>query len=199
MLRKPAGAESLKFLPFPAIILFLSIFTGYMPTKSSLPETNRIDWKILQALQRDGRMSIVELAEQVGLSKTPCTERLRKLEARGILTGYQALINPQAVGQGHIAMVQVVMAKTTADSLGQFNAAVRGIDQIQCCFMIAGGFDYLLKIRTRDIDDYRRLMTDVIAHLPGVQQTHTYVVMESVKDSSALQLGSVPTATRLGA
>lgn len=196
MLRKLLGGKSLKILYFQAILPFLNHLEGVMPTDQRLSENNRIDWKILQALQRDGRMSIVELAEKVGLSKTPCTERLRKLEARGVLTGYQALINPQAVGQGHIAMVQVVMAKTTADSLGQFNAAVRGIDQIQCCFMIAGGFDYLLKIRTRDIDDYRRLMTDVIAYLPGVQQTHTYVVMESVKDSSALQLDSVPVATR---
>jgi len=159
------------------------------PIKSQEAALDRIDWKILRALQRDGRMSMVDLAEEVGLSKTPCTERVRKLETRGILTGYQALINAQAVGQSHIAMVQVVMARTTADSLDRFNEAVRGVEQIQCCYMIAGGFDYLLKIRTRDIDEYRRLMSDVIAHLPGVQQTHTYVVMESVKDSSALHLG----------
>jgi len=170
-----------------------------MPAKPNQTVTDRIDWKILQALQSNARMSIVDLADRVGLSKTPCAERVRKLEARGILTGYQALIDPQAVGQGHIAMVQVVMARTTANSLDLFNKAVSRIEQIQCCFMIAGGFDYLLKIRTRDIDDYRRLMTDVIAHLPGVQQTHTYVVMEAVKDSSELQLGDGLPATQAGA
>ncbi|MFK7966338.1 MAG: Lrp/AsnC ligand binding domain-containing protein [Burkholderiaceae bacterium] len=159
-----------------------------MPIKSKPVGTDRIDWKILRALQNNGRMSIVDLAEQVGLSKTPCAERVRKLEANGLITGYQALVDPRAAGQAHIAMVQVVMARTTADSLDQFNKAVRKIKQVQCCFMIAGDFDYLLKIRTRDIDDYRRLMTDVIAHLPGVQQTHTYVVMESVKDTGELLL-----------
>lgn len=150
--------------------------------------TNRIDWKILNELQANARLSIVDLAERVGLSKTPCAERVRKLEARGVLTDYQAVINPQAVDAGHIALVQVLMSKTNAGSLQQFNKAVQAVPEVQCCFMVAGSFDYLLKIRTRDIEQYRSLMGDVIANLPGVQQTHTFVVMESVKDTSALPL-----------
>ncbi len=150
--------------------------------------TDRIDWRILDALQHNGRMSIVELAERVGLSKTPCADRVRKLEARGVVRGYHADLDPAAVGAAHIAMVQVVMTRTTADALTRFNEAVRLVPQVQCCHMIAGGFDYLLKIRTRDIDEYRKLMGDVIANLPGVQQTHSYVVMETVKDSGALAL-----------
>ncbi len=152
---------------------------------------NRIDWKILDELQRNAKISIVELAEKVGLSKSPCAERVKKLEARGVLRGYQAILDANAVGAGHVAMVQVVMARTNADSLEQFNEAVRRVPQVQCCFMIAGDFDYLMKIRTRDIDEYRRLMSEVIANLPFVQQTHTYVVMESVKDSSDLPLSGL--------
>ena len=159
--------------------------------KPIAPVDNRIDWRILEVLQRQGRISIVELAERVGLSKTPCAERVRKLESRQVVRGYQAVIDPAAVGAGHVAMVQVVMARTNADSLEQFNAAVRQVPQVQCCFMIAGDFDYLMKIRTRDIDEYRALMRDVIANLPFVQQTHTYVVMESVKDSSELPLAGL--------
>ncbi|MGH1357711.1 MAG: Lrp/AsnC ligand binding domain-containing protein [Burkholderiaceae bacterium] len=159
-----------------------------IPTADEPTISNRIDWRILHELQLNARMSIVELAERVGLSKTPCAERVRKLEARGVLQGYQAIISPEAVGAAHIAMVQVVMARTNADSLDQFNAAVKDIPEVQCCFMIAGGFDYLMKIRTRNIQAYRQLMSEIIANLPGVQQTHSYVVMESVKDSSAVAL-----------
>lgn len=159
-----------------------------MTSKSESGVSDRIDWRILQELQNNARISIVELAERVGLSKTPCAERVRKLEARGVIQGYQAVIEPEAVSAAHIAMVQVVMARTNADSLDRFNEAVKDIPQVQCCFMIAGGFDYLLKIRTKDIQAYRQLMSEVIANLPGVQQTHSYVVMESVKDSSTLAL-----------
>ncbi len=149
---------------------------------------DRIDRRILVELQRNGRISIVDLAERVGLSKTPCADRVRKLESRGVVRGYHAELEPAALEAGHIAMVQVVMTRTTADALERFNEAVRQVPQVQCCHMIAGDFDYLLKIRTRDIDEYRGLMGDVIANLPGVQQTHSYVVMESVKDSHLLAI-----------
>jgi Lrp/AsnC family leucine-responsive transcriptional regulator len=147
---------------------------------------DRTDLRILAEIQRDGRMSIVELARRVNLTKTPCAERLRRLEGEGVITGYFARIEPKAVDAAHVVMVQVQLHATTAAALEAFNDAVRREPQIQSCHMVAGGFDYLLKVRTRDIDDYRRSLGEVISRLPGVQQTHTYVVMETVKDEVTL-------------
>lgn len=143
---------------------------------------DRTDLKILAEIQREGRISIIELARRVNLTKTPCAERLKRLEKDGVIRGYFARIEPKAVGASHVVMVQVQLRGTTAPELDAFNEAVRRVPEIQSCHMIAGGYDYLLKVRSRDIDDYRRSLGDVISKLPGVQQTHTYVVMETVKD-----------------
>ena len=147
---------------------------------------DRIDRAILRVLQEDARIPMVELARRVNLTKTPCADRVRKLEAAGIIRGYRADLDPAALDAGHVVIVQVVLAGTTADELEAFNAAVRRVPQVQSCHMIAGDFDYLLKVRTRDIAEYRRLLGDVISRLPHVQQTHTYVVMEAVKDANTL-------------
>ena len=147
-----------------------------------------IDLKILDQLQNNGRLSIVELAKRVNLTKTPCTERVKRLEASGVITGYTAMLNPAMLDVNHVALVQVQLSSTTADALTAFNNAVQKIAEIQSCHMVAGGFDYLLKVRTRDITGYRELMGTTIAKLPFVQQTHSYVVMEDVKDSAALPL-----------
>ena len=144
---------------------------------------DRTDLKILAEIQRDGRISMVELARRVHLTKTPCAERLKRMEQDGVIEGYFARISPKAVGAGHVVMVQVQLRGTTAPELDAFNAAVRRVPQIQSCHMIAGGYDYLLKVRSRDIEDYRLSLGDTISKLPGVQQTHTYVVMETVKDA----------------
>jgi Lrp/AsnC family leucine-responsive transcriptional regulator len=147
---------------------------------------DRTDRAILRELQLDGRLSIVELASRVNLTKTPCSDRLRKLEAGGVIRGYRADLDPVALEAAHVVLVQVILAGTTADELDRFNTAVREVPEIQSCHMIAGDFDYLLKVRTRDIQHYRRLLGDKISRLPHVQQTHTYVVMETVKDDATL-------------
>jgi Lrp/AsnC family transcriptional regulator, leucine-responsive regulatory protein len=152
-----------------------------------------IDLKILDEVQKDGRISVVELARRVNLTKTPCADRLKRLEKSGVILGYNARINPDMVDAAHLTFVEVQLSSTTADALTEFNKAVMRAKEIQSCHMIAGGFDYLLKVRTADIKGYRESLGTVISRLPHVQQTHTYVVMEEVKDSHVLP---VPKLTR---
>lgn len=123
------------------------------------------------------------LAQKVGLSKTPVQARLRNLEAHGFIRGYCAVIDREKLGEGHIAFVQVTLSDTRSASLDAFNKAALAIPQVEQCHMIAGGFDYLLKVRTRDIASYRRVLGERISALPHVAQTSTFVVMETVKDS----------------
>lgn len=148
------------------------------------------DLRILEEIQKDGRISVVELSRRVHLTKTPCAERLRRLEKTGVICGYFAKLNPMVVNADHIVMVQVQLKGTTADDLEAFNMAVVRIPEIQSCHMVAGGYDYLLKVRSKDIDAYRRILGEIISKLPGVLQTHTYVVMETVKDEVTLPVAN---------
>lgn len=149
---------------------------------------DRIDLKILAELQKNARLSFVELARRVGLSKTPCAERVRKLEDSGVIRGYHAELDPIAMDRAHVVIVQVLLSGTTERELRLFNEAVRRIPEIQTCQMIAGDFDYLLTVRTKDIHTYRSVMGEKISELPCVKQTHTYVVMEVVKDDKTIEI-----------
>jgi Lrp/AsnC family leucine-responsive transcriptional regulator len=143
---------------------------------------DRIDKNILAALSRDGRLSMAELAAQVGLSKTPVQARVRKLEAEGIIRGYAAVVDRERIGEGHVAFVQVKLSDTRSNALDAFNRAVQAAPEIEQCHMMAASFDYLLKVRTRDIASYRRVLGERISALPFVAQTSTFVAMETVKD-----------------
>ncbi|GLQ07890.1 Lrp/AsnC ligand binding domain-containing protein [Sneathiella chinensis] len=143
---------------------------------------DKIDKKILKELQTDGRITMTELSNRVGLSKTPCIERVRRLEASGVIQGYGAYLDPTRLEAGHIAFVQVTLKDTTTSALQEFNQAVKRVPQIQACHMIAGNFDYLLKVRTRDVAEYRQFLGTTIAQLPQVQHTSTFIVMEAVSD-----------------
>lgn len=145
-------------------------------------QLDRFDKAILSELERNGRLSLSALAQKVGLSKTPVQARLRNLEAQGYIRGYSAIIDREKMGEGHIAFVQVTLSDTRSAALDDFNKAVLAVPQIEQCHMIAGGFDYLLKVRTRDIASYRRVMGERISALPHVSQTSTFVAMETVKD-----------------
>jgi Lrp/AsnC family leucine-responsive transcriptional regulator len=140
------------------------------------------DKKILDIVSLDARISITDLSSQVGLSKTPCHARLKKLENLGYILGYRALLDPSKLGKEHIAFVEVKLSDTRAISLKNFNESVLKLPEIEQCHMIAGGFDYLLKVRTENIDSYRELLGEAISALPNVAQTSTYVAMETVKD-----------------
>nr|WP_321455159.1 winged helix-turn-helix transcriptional regulator [uncultured Cohaesibacter sp.] len=145
---------------------------------------DKIDRNILTLLADDGRITITELAKKVGLSKTPCQIRMRRLEEGGYIRGYAAILDPEKLGEGHIAFVQVTLSDTRSEALNAFNEATRHIREIEQCHMIASNFDYLLKIRTRDMSNYRKVLGEKISALPYVSHTSTFVVMESVKDRS---------------
>ena len=146
-------------------------------------DLDQFDRRILAALAEDARLSMAALADRVGLSKTPVTVRLKRLEAAGYIRGYHAALDVDRLGLAQVAFVQVTLTQTTAAALEEFNKAVRAARGIESCHMIAGGFDYLLKIRTRDVAAYRKALTEVIAHLPHISQTTTFMAMETVKDS----------------
>ncbi len=151
-------------------------------------EYDRYDRLILDILSADGRISITELSARIGLSKTPCRKRVDKLCRCGVIKGFAAIIDPAVLGRKHIAFVEVKLSDTRAPALIAFNDAVRGTAEIEECHMIAGGFDYLLKVRTEDIQAYHRLLGEVISALPFIAQTSTFVVLEPVKDFTGIAL-----------
>jgi Lrp/AsnC family leucine-responsive transcriptional regulator len=145
---------------------------------------DRFDRQILDILAENGRITVTELAERVGLSKTPCQNRMRKLEADGVIRGYRADLDPVRMGNAHVAFVEVQLSDTREAALRAFNEGARKLREIEACHMIAGGFDYLLKVRTPDIGAYRKFLGETLSGLPFVAQTRTYVVMETVKDGA---------------
>lgn len=152
------------------------------------PKLDGIDRKILRTLQTHGRITNVELAERVNLSPTPCFERVRRLEEAGYIKGYFARLAPQKLGLGLLAFIEVSLDRTNTDAFERFRRSVDAVSEIQECHMVAGGFDYLLKVRVADMDAYRRFLGERISALPGVDRTHTYVVMEEVKDTHVVAI-----------
>ncbi len=140
------------------------------------------DRRILEVVEREGRISIAALAARVGLSKSPVQARLRRLEARGVIRGWRAVLDAEAMGRGHVAFVEVKLSDTREAALAAFNRAVRGVAEIEACHMIAGSFDYLLKVRARGMAEYRALLAERVSTLPHVAATSTYVAMETVKE-----------------
>ncbi|WOI55142.1 Lrp/AsnC family transcriptional regulator [Palleronia sp. LCG004] len=143
---------------------------------------DRFDLAILDILGADGRISVTELAARVGLSKSPVQTRLKRLEQSGVILGYRALIDPVRLRREHVAFVEVKLTDTRESALDAFNVAVRQIPEIEQCHLIAGNFDYLLKVRTADMTRYRELLATRISVLPHVAQTSTYVAMQAIKD-----------------
>lgn len=151
-------------------------------------ELDSIARKILAELQANARIPVTELARRVGLSKTPVAERIRQLEAAGLITGYRTMLSPIRLGLTHVTYVEVRLSDTREAALKKFNDAVRDIPEVEECYMIAGGFDYLIKVRSKDIVDYRRVMAERISALPFVNSTSSYVAMEAVVENSTLSL-----------
>jgi Lrp/AsnC family leucine-responsive transcriptional regulator len=147
-----------------------------------------IDLAILQALQDDGRMTNVALAKHVGLSATPCLERVKSLEARGHISGYTARLAAPSLGLGLTVFIQVQLERTSEDAFKAFRDAIEHIPELQSCHMVTGGFDYLLKVRVPDMEAFRSFFGQVLGRVPGIRETHSYPVMEEIKDSSAISL-----------
>ncbi len=157
-------------------------------TESANP-IDRIDLKILNLLQNDGRISNLKLAESAGLSPTAVLARVQRLTRDGYILGYEARLNPLQLGAGMMVFVEVLLDRTTANVFDAFKAAVQVYPEIMECHMVAGGFDYLLKTRMADMAAYRNFAGTVLWQLPGVRETRTYAVMEEVKSTTRLALG----------
>jgi Lrp/AsnC family leucine-responsive transcriptional regulator len=153
-----------------------------------LPDLDRIDLKLLKILQADGRISNLKLAETVALSPTAVLARVQRLTREGFIQGYEARLDPHRLGCGFTVFVEVLLDRTTPNVFDQFKAAVQVRDEIMECHMVAGGFDYLLKMRMADMAAYREFAGTVLWQLPGVRETRTYAVMEEVKSSARLPL-----------
>ncbi|MBA4354272.1 MAG: ArsR family transcriptional regulator [Novosphingobium sp.] len=145
-------------------------------------QLDQFDRKIIELLSRDGRMAVTELAEQVGLSKTPCQVRLKRLMDDGVIKGFRAVLDMARLGLDHIAFTEVKLSDTREQALAEFNRGVMAIPEIEECHMIAGNFDYLMKVRTADIRRFRTVLGEKISTLPHVSNTSTFVVMEPIKD-----------------
>lgn len=144
---------------------------------------DQMDQKILAELSVNGRMSVTDLADKLGMSKTPCGVRLKRLINDAYILGFRAVLNPRKLDINHVAFVEVKLHDTTETALAAFNKAVSRIPELEQCHMIAGAFDYLLKVRTKDISAYRRVLGERISTLPHVASTSTYVSMEAVKET----------------
>lgn len=150
---------------------------------------DRIDLKILNVLQKDGRISNLKLAESVALSPTAVLARVQRLSRDAYILGYEAQLNPLKLGCGMMVFVEVLLDRTTPNVFEAFKAAVQVYPEIMECHMVAGGFDYLLKTRMADMAAYRSFAGTVLWQLPGVRETRTYAVMEEVKNTTRLALG----------
>lgn len=147
-----------------------------------------VDRMILRQLQANARLSNVELSRRVNLSPTPCLERVRRLEREGYISDYVALLEPSKLGSGLLIFVEVTLDRTTEKAFGHFKESVLGLPEVLECHMVAGGFDYLVKVRVSDMEEYRQFLGERLAELPGVRQTHTYVVMEEVKSTTFIRV-----------
>ena len=165
-------------------------------TRDSSRELDRVDRQLLALLQADGRLTVAELARTVNLTLTPCIERVRRLEREGFIEGYFARLSPRRLGQQLMAFTEVTLDHANPDVFQRFKDTVQLVDEIVECHMVAGGFDYLLKTRVQDMDEYRRVLGDKIASLRGVRHTQTYFVLEEVKSTHALPIRGGDAAAR---
>ena len=151
-----------------------------------------IDRRILKELQADGRLSFTELAPKVGLSTSPCLERVRRLERAGVIRGYRAVVEPRALDAGLLVFVELSLTYTSPDIFADIKRAVLKVPHILECHFVSGEFDYLLKARIPDMNAYRELLGEILRHLPAVRNSKTLVVMEEMKETTVLPVATQP-------
>ncbi len=149
---------------------------------------DRTDIEILSILQSDGKTTNVSLSKQINLSATPCLERVKALESDGFITGYSANLSASQLGLGLTVFIEILLDHTSEEAFQKFRTAILNIPQIQECHMVAGGFDYLLKVRVPDMAAYRNFLGYVLSQVQGIRETHSYPVMEEVKDTPSISL-----------
>lgn len=154
----------------------------------TVPKLGRIDLNILRILQKDGRISYTDLAKQVGLSVTPCIERVKRLERENYILNYGARVSAQKLNQSLVVFVQIRLNHTSQKNFEEFRLSVMDLENVQSCFLVSGNYDYLLKARVADMASYRELLGHRILKLPAVQESTSYVVMEELKDTMDLPI-----------
>jgi len=146
-------------------------------------ELDRIDLKILDILQRDGRISITDLAERISLSATPCSERVKRLEREGVITGYHARVNPAALGRNLLVFLEIKLSAKSGDVFDKVKQELLYVPEVMECHLVSGDFDYLVKARLTEMNEYRRLLGEILKRLPASAESHSYVVMEEIKET----------------
>lgn len=156
--------------------------------KSSKDKLSTIDRNILRILQDDGRITYAELARQVGLTTTPCIERVRRLERDGYIRNYSTVVNPDQLDAGLIVFVQIRLDRTSKDTFAQFKAGVMDLPEVQECYLVSGSFDYLIKARLADMAEYRVFLEESLLSVPAVQESTSIVVMEAIKETLTIPI-----------
>jgi Lrp/AsnC family leucine-responsive transcriptional regulator len=149
---------------------------------------DKIDRNILRELQNNGRISNVELSKRVGLSPTPCLERVKRLEKSGVIKSYTALLDPAQLDASLLVYIEISLNRSSADVFERFNQAANELDEILECHLVSGDFDYLLKTRVADMSAYRKVLSQTLLRLPDIKDSRTYVVMEEVKYLTSINI-----------
>jgi Lrp/AsnC family leucine-responsive transcriptional regulator len=152
-------------------------------TRSEFTSLDRIDCAILDVLQKDGRITMIELAEKVGLSATPCTERVRRLERDGVITGYHARLDPAVLGKKLLVFVEIKMSTKSDEVFERVKRQISHVPEVMECHLVSGDFDYLVKARLTEMSQYRRLLGQILLKLPAATESRSYVVMEEIKET----------------
>ena len=151
-----------------------------------MPELDRIDRKILDVLQRQGRIAMTELAERIGLSASPCAERVKRMEREGVITGYHAHVSPEALGRTLLVFVEIKLSAKSGDVFDKVRKELLHMPEVLECHLVSGSFDYLVKARLSGMSEYRHLLGDILKKLPVAAESHSYVVMEEIKETLVL-------------
>ncbi|WP_460479563.1 winged helix-turn-helix transcriptional regulator [Comamonas humi] len=149
---------------------------------------DRTDRKILDILQREGRIAITELADRIGLSASPCSERVKRMEREGVIAGYYARLSPEALGKTLLVFVELKLSSKSEEIFDKVRKELLHVPDVLECHLVSGAFDYLVKARLGGMREYRRLLGDILKKLPVPAESHSYVVMEEIKDTLALPL-----------
>lgn len=154
-----------------------------MIAKSEMRDLDRIDLKILEILQREGRISVTELADRVSLSATPCSDRIKRMEREGVIMGYHARVNPAALGKNLLVFLEIKLSAKSGDVFDKVKKELLYVPEVMECHLVSGDFDYLVKARLTEMNEYRRLLGEILKRLPASAESRSYVVMEEIKET----------------
>lgn len=146
-------------------------------------DLDRIDLKILDILQREGRISVMELAERISLSATPCSDRIKRMEREGVISGYHARVNPAALGKNLLVFLEIKLSAKSGDVFDKVKKELLYVPEVMECHLVSGDFDYLVKARLTEMNEYRRLLGEILKRLPASAESRSYVVMEEIKET----------------